>query len=114
AVLAPHRREDAELDHGGRAAHYRQHALVLVRREAMLGHDLRRDRRLVGQLDRRILLRRPSSLGAHVSASTSPSNKALPSQPPNIGSTAFSGWGISPITGFVSFNTPAVFFFSPL
>ena len=45
AVLAPHGREDAELHHGGLAAHDLQQPLVFVRREAVLGDDLRRDRR---------------------------------------------------------------------
>ena len=55
AVLAPHGREDAEFHHGGIAAHDLQQALVFVRRQPVLGNDLRRDRRLVRQLDRRVL-----------------------------------------------------------
>ena len=45
AVLAPHHREDAELDQVRRAAEDLQDALVLVGLEPVLGDDLRRDRR---------------------------------------------------------------------
>ena len=105
AVLAPHRREDAELDHGGRAAHDGEHALVLVGRQAVLGHDLRRDRGLVGQLDRRVLLD-----ASTVATAPRPGPRTAPCrrEPPNIGSTAFSGCGISPITVLVSLKTPAM------
>ena len=34
--------------------------------------------------------------------------------PPNIGSTAFSGCGISPITVLLSLKTPAMFRIEPL
>ena len=43
-----------------------------------------------------------------------PSNNALPSVPPNIGSTAFSGCGIRPITVLVSLKTPAMSLIEPL
>src|SRR4029450_6104419 len=95
-----------------RAAHDRQRALVFLGRQAMLGHDLRRDRGLVGKLYRGIPLRAQGA--AHASASTSPSNNASPSEPPNIGSTAFSGCGISPITVLLSLNTPPMFWIEPV
>ena len=112
AVLAPHRREDAELDHGGRAAHDRQDALVFVGRQAVLGHDLRRDRGLVGKLDRRILLQARDALmsGPRPGLRTTPCRR----EPPNIGSTAFSGCGISPSTVLVSLKTPAMLRIEPL
>ena len=48
AVLVPHRREDAELGEARRAADQLEDALVLVRLEAVLGDQFRRDGGFVG------------------------------------------------------------------
>ena len=90
-----------------------QQALVFVRREPVLGDDLRRDRRLVRQLDGRVLL------GGVVTKNSRKRidqalEQALPSVPPNIGSVAFSGCGIRPITVLVSLKTPAMLLIEPL
>src|SRR5262249_38895111 len=91
------RRKDAELDQVGCATHDGEHTLVFLGRQPVLGHDLGRD----------------DGLG-HDRASTSPSNSPRPSQPPNIASTAFSGWGIRPITVLASLKTPAMSPIEPL
>ena len=50
AMLVPHRREDAELGEGRRAADQsRRGALIFVRLEAVLGDEFRGDGRFVGR-----------------------------------------------------------------
>jgi hypothetical protein len=48
AVLVPHRREDAELGKARRAADELDQALIFIRLEAVLGDQVGRDLRLVG------------------------------------------------------------------
>ena len=48
AVLAPERRDDAELRKGRLSAEETNNALILVRRESMLGDERRRDDRITG------------------------------------------------------------------
>ena len=88
AMLAPHHREDAELDQVRRTAKDRQNELVLVGLEAVFDDDGGRDR------------------VAHAKASSRERNSGRPSLPPSSGAIARSGWGIRPSTLRLGLRTP--------
>ena len=69
AVLVPHRREDAELGEGRRAADQLEDARVFVGLEAVLGNQLGGDRRLCGIMRQRAVTFRGNRSHPHVPAS---------------------------------------------
>src|SRR5215212_5369068 len=88
AVLGPHEREDGQLDVVGLAAELLADLLVLV----------------VGQAELRVLRARADHAGTHaIDWKSFP-----PSAEPTSGSTACSGWGMSPTTLPASLATPAM------
>src|SRR5829696_1951568 len=84
AVLVPHRRDDAELGQGRRAADEADETLVLVGLEAVLLDEFGRDLDVVAHLEPQVATRL--------------SNRPRPSVPPTRSSIRFSGCGIIPRT----------------
>ena len=95
AMLAPHHREDAELDQIGVAAEQFLDAGIFLVRKPMLADQFGRH------------------LG-HDSASIRLSNRARPSVPPKADRTTRSGWGIRPSTLRFSLRMPAMSRAEPL
>ena len=88
-MLAPHHREDAELDQVRLAAERGQQQLVFIRTEPVLGHELGRD-----AVSRSLRARRD----VQCSVSTSERNSLAPSVPESATSARRSGCGIRPST----------------
>src|SRR5206468_10767620 len=98
AVLAPHRRENAELGHVRRMSEDRDGALELLLRQPEFASEGGGDVAPV----------------IHCNALTMPSKNALPSVLPSNGSVAFSGCGISPRIVRLSLRMPAIARAEPL
>src|SRR6266498_2476102 len=128
AVLVPHRGKYAELGQGGLAADQFENARVLLRRQAVLGDELRGDLGLGGErrwFGNRGLLHQQvrfgpllgfssASYAAWAKCATSPAKNPRPSVEPITDSTWFSGCGINPSTLSFSESTPAMALVEPL
>src|SRR5215468_12780778 len=97
-MLAPHRREHAELSQVRRTLEDREGALELLRRQPECGSE--------GSGD--------SAPAIHCNAPTRPSKNARPSVLPSSGSVAFSGCGIRPRIVRLSLRMPAIARAEPL